>query len=147
MRCIIRLFKTMSWKNIVQMGELAYTASCKKEAVAFIGTHPNDFMRLTIQRILYFWIRDLDLTKGLEGHFGIRSKKSAFTTFIYILPLPFMLLGIVIALREKRPAGVLVVLSDPIPISLLHNPCPPAISFPGRTGYTDFCGRWVCGGS
>jgi len=91
-----------------KMGELAYTASCRKEAVAFISTHPNDFMRLTIQRILYFWIRDLDLSKGIEGHFGIRSKKLAFTTFIYILPLPFMLMGIVIALRGKRPAGVLV---------------------------------------
>ena len=91
-----------------KMGELAYTAACRKEAVAFIGAHPYDFLQLTIQRILYFWIRDLDLNKGIEGHFGIRSKKSALTTFIYILPLPFMFMGIVIALRGKRPAGVLV---------------------------------------
>ena len=91
-----------------KMGELAYTASAGNEAVAFIRTHPYDFVQLTIQRILYFWVRDLDLSKGLEGHFGIRSKKSAFTTVIYILPLPFMLLGIVIALRGKRPAGVLI---------------------------------------
>ena len=91
-----------------KMGELAYSESCKKEAVAFIGTHPYDFMRLTIQRILYFWIRDLNLNNGIEGHFGIRSKKSAFTTFIYILPLPFMFIGIVIAFRRKKPAGVLV---------------------------------------
>ena len=91
-----------------KLGELAYTAACKKEALAFIGNHPHDFIQLTMQRILYFWIRDLDLSKGIEGYFGIRSKKSAFTTLIYILPLPFMLSGIVIAFREKRPAGVLV---------------------------------------
>jgi hypothetical protein len=91
-----------------KMGELAYTTTCKKEAVAFIGTHPYDFMQLTIQRILYFWIRDLNLNKGIEGHFGIRSKKSAFITFIYIFPLPFMLMGVVIAFRKKRPAGILV---------------------------------------
>lgn len=91
-----------------KMGELAYTASGGKEALAFIRTHPYDFVQLTIQRILYFWVRDLDLSKGLDGHFGIRSKKSAFTTVIYILPLPFMLLGIVIALRGQRPTGVLI---------------------------------------
>lgn len=102
------IIKTDELEKYRKMGELAYTATCKKEAVAFIGTHPYEFMQLTIQRILYFWIRDLDLTKGVEGHFGIRSKKSAFTTFIYIFPLPFMLMGIVIAFREKRPAGVLV---------------------------------------
>ena len=91
-----------------KMGELAYTASAGNEAVDFIRTHPYDFVQLTIQRILYFWVRDLDLSKGLEGLFGIRSKNSALTTVIYILPLPFMLLGIVIALRGQRPAGVLI---------------------------------------
>jgi 4-amino-4-deoxy-L-arabinose transferase-like glycosyltransferase len=90
------------------MGELAYTASAGNEALAFIRSHPHGFVQLTIQRILYFWVRDLDLNKGLKGYFGIRSKKSAFTTVIYILPLPFMLLGIIIALRGQRPAGVLI---------------------------------------
>jgi hypothetical protein len=91
-----------------KMGELAYTTFAGNEALAFIRTHPDDFVQLTIQRILYFWVRDLDLIKGFDGHFGIRSKKSAFTTVIYILPLPFMLLGIIIALRSQRPAGILI---------------------------------------
>jgi 4-amino-4-deoxy-L-arabinose transferase-like glycosyltransferase len=90
------------------MGELAYTASAGNEALVFIRKHPYDFVQLTIQRFLYFWVRDLDLSKGLKGYFGIRSKKSAFTTVIYILPLPFMLLGMVVALRNQRPAGVLI---------------------------------------
>ena len=90
------------------MGELAYTASAGNEALAFIRTHPYDFVKLTLQRILYFWVRDLDLNEGLDGHFGIQSKKSAFTTVIYILPLPFMLLGIVIVFSGQRPAGVLI---------------------------------------
>ena len=102
------IIKEDELKKYRKMGELAYTASAGNEALAFIRTHPYDFVQLTIQRILYFWVRDLDLSKDLDGHFGIRSKKSAFTTVIYILPLPFMLLGLVIALRGQRPAGVLI---------------------------------------
>ena len=89
-------------------GELGYINSARNEAVAFIRAHPYDFVQLTVQRILYFWVRDLDLSKGLAGHFGIRSKKSALTTLTYILPLPFVFLGIVIALRGKKPAGILI---------------------------------------
>jgi hypothetical protein len=102
------IIKKDELEKYCKMGELAYTASARNKAEAFIRAHPYDFVQLTIQRILYFWLRDLDLSKGLEGHFGIWSKKSAFTTVIYILPLPFMLLGIVIALRGQRPAGVLI---------------------------------------
>ena len=102
---IIKKDELEKYRNI---GELAYTASAGNEALAFIRTYTYDFVQLTLQRILYFWVRDLDLSEGLDGHFGIRSKKSAFTTVIYILPLPFMLLGIVIALRGQRPAGVLI---------------------------------------
>ncbi len=102
------IIQTDELEKYRKMGELAYTASSGKEAMAFIVAHPYEFMQLTIQRILYFWVRDLDLSKGFEGHFGIRTKKSAFTTFIYILPLPFMFMGIVFAVRDKRPADILV---------------------------------------
>ncbi len=102
------IIKTDELEKYRKLGELAYTTSAGIEALAFIRTHPYDFVQLTFQRILYFWVRDLDLKKGLDGHFGIRSKKSAFTTVIYILPLPFMLLGIFIALRGQRPADVLI---------------------------------------
>lgn len=38
-----------------QMGELAYVAEMKREAVNWIRAHPGDFVRVSIARFVYYW--------------------------------------------------------------------------------------------
>ena len=38
-----------------QMGELAYVAQQKREALDWIGSHPADFVRVSIARFAYYW--------------------------------------------------------------------------------------------
>jgi hypothetical protein len=46
--------------KVRDVGEVAYMRESGREALAWIGSHPKEFARLTASRIRYFWVGSLD---------------------------------------------------------------------------------------
>ncbi len=46
--------------KIREWGEVPYMRDSRREALAWIGSHPGEFARLTAKRVAYFWLGPLD---------------------------------------------------------------------------------------
>lgn len=80
------------------MGEVAYMRESRREAMAWIGAHPGEFLRLTAKRIRYFWLGPLD---------------HPATAFLFAALTGLAMLGAVQALRSlpaARSAALLLPL-------------------------------------
>ena len=42
-------------ERVQQMGEVAFNRECLRQALAWIRSHPRDFIRLTFERFVFFW--------------------------------------------------------------------------------------------
>ncbi len=89
-----------------QMGELAYAAAMKHEAVDWIRSHPADFIRVSVARLVYYWTNTpwsgpimpaknaLFLASSIGGFWGLwlmwRQRRPGFFLFticLLIFPL------------------------------------------------------------
>jgi hypothetical protein len=104
------------------MGEAAYQRYCRNRAFAFIGAQPWAYGGLVLRRLGVFWLGDL--WTAVEWRGGLRSsvpllqvKKAA-----NMLPLPFALAGLLVALRRRWRVWPLVVpiLAYSVPFVLIY---------------------------
>ena len=83
------------------LGEVEYMNRAFNDAVAFIRDNPEKFLWLSLQRIEQFWLNDFSGKDENKKTLGLPFSVAGIAQIIYILPVPFMLWGIVLALRRK----------------------------------------------
>lgn len=97
-----------------RMGEIEYDRYCKRLAVDFIRRNPGKFAGLTLMRIRAWWIGQGD---NWNAHFKLGFQLSTLKHLMFLVPLPFFLIGSVLAWRRGKPAGIVfaLLLIYPIP--------------------------------
>lgn len=102
-----------------QMGEVAYMAEKRREALAFIAAHPGTFAWLTAKRIAYIWTSIWDLSPGYLRANPLDAVNIPITTSLTILAL----VGLRLAFRERNPAAwlfALTILAVPLVYYFTH---------------------------
>lgn len=87
------------------MGELAYVASKRREALNFVFQHPKDFLTLTAKRMIWFW--DNTSTMYLAR---LNTPPRDLLLFMYFSILSFVGLGTALA-RRMPAAGFFTLLT------------------------------------
>lgn len=87
--------------RFASLGEAVYVEEALGEATKFIGENPMKFLRLTGWRAYVFWFSDLAGKSEWAGNLALGISLSWFKKACHLVPLPFMLLGIVVAIRRK----------------------------------------------
>lgn len=79
------------------MGELAYAQDCKQQAFDWIREHPARFATISLKRFFYYW-------NGVPRATSSRSPID-FRTSAFLATSVLALWGLILALRQKRPAA------------------------------------------
>jgi hypothetical protein len=90
------------------LGELNYVDRQYNEAVAFVWGNPKKFLWLTLRRIYYFWLGDLGGRNDWAGNLDISRPISGMKKLCYVLPLPFMVAGVFLAIKRNIKISPLV---------------------------------------
>jgi hypothetical protein len=90
--------------------------------MAFIRENPRKFLWLSLQRMQQFWFNDFSGKDDSKKKLGLSFSVAGIGQIIYILPVPFMLWGIVLALRRKTGVAPLLffILSIPVAYYVTH---------------------------
>ena len=88
------------------MGELPYFDSKKPLVEQFIRHHPGTFARLTAKKFVFTWTGFWSLSPAYRAGEPFEIPNTAFCTGITVL----MLIGLVLAFRENRSAGIFLLL-------------------------------------
>jgi hypothetical protein len=104
------------------LGEVEYMNRVFNDAVAFIRDNPEKFLWLSFQRIEHFWFNDFSGKDDSKKKMGMSFSVAGVAQVVYILPVPFMLLGILLALRQKIGVAPLLffILSIPTVYYITH---------------------------
>lgn len=79
------------------MGELAYSADCKRRALDWICTHPKRFVIISMKRMFYYW-------NGVPRHTDSRASWD-FRTSPFLASSVLAIWGLGRSLRQKRPGA------------------------------------------
>ena len=90
------------------MGEIAYMDQARSKAFAFISANPAKFLRLSLDRMAVFWFGASGKTGEWKGNLKTSISLSGVKKLLHLLPLPFMIFGIALALGQKKPVAPLV---------------------------------------
>ena len=130
-----------------QLGEIGYDRYCARLGMDYIRDDPQRFAALTMTRVRIWW-----LGRGSEwrGNLKLAFRVSALKRFLWMLPLPFFLLGCAAAWRNHARIGLLMglILMYPIPYYFLivgeryHFPVEPFLLLVGSYGLTQ-AGEWL----
>jgi hypothetical protein len=104
------------------LGEVKYMERSFDEAVAFIRANPEKFLWLTLQRIGQFWFNDFTRKDENKKTMGLSFSLAWLAQISYVLPLPFMLWGILLALKRKLSIAPILffILSVPSVYYITH---------------------------
>ncbi len=102
--------------RFLYMGEVNYMDQCRSEAVTFIKKNPQKFFRLSLRRFFHFWFSDLGEKKEHTGHLKTSLSLAGIKKLFYLLPLPFMVIGIYFAWKKKLQIAPLVAFITILPI-------------------------------
>jgi hypothetical protein len=104
------------------LGEVEYMNRALNDAVAFIRDNPEKFLWLSLQRIEHFWFNDFSGKDESKKKLGLSFSVAGIAQIVYILPVPFMLWGIVLALQRKIGVAPLLffILSIPAVYYVTH---------------------------
>jgi len=80
-----------------RMGELAYAQECKQQAFSWIRENPGRFAIISMKRFFYYW-------NGVPRATNSRSPVD-FRTSAFLATSVLAIWGLILALREKRPAA------------------------------------------
>ena len=105
------------FRRYVELGEVSYTANCSNEVMAFVREHPSKFLRLVLARVYEFWLGDLGRSDDFAGSLKTAISVSGVKKLCYVLPLPFMVAGILVALRRKLWISPLVAFLLLLPLA------------------------------
>jgi 4-amino-4-deoxy-L-arabinose transferase-like glycosyltransferase len=97
------------------LGEVEYMKRAFNEAIIFIRNNPEKFLWLTLQRIGHFWFNDFAKKDETKKNMGLSFSIAWLAQISYVLPLPFMLYGILLALKRKLSSAPLVFFIISIP--------------------------------
>ncbi len=113
-----------------QLGEMAYMAAKKQQALNFIAAHPGRFVRLTLSRVAFWWTYLWQLpAPGALGYF-----ESAAGVFGFGLQASLTFLGVWLAWREGNSAAApFAALLGAFPLVYYINLSATAIPSPDRT--------------
>jgi 4-amino-4-deoxy-L-arabinose transferase-like glycosyltransferase len=103
------------FRRYSEMGEIDYMQQCYDEASTFIRENPWTFARLTFKRFSNFWLSDLGVSNPWKGNLKVSGRITLFKVVCYLVPLPFMLLGILFAVRRRRMVAPLLAFLVLIP--------------------------------
>lgn len=84
-----------------KVGELRYMDMCLEKAKTFIRNHPGKYMILTLKRISYLWTGGWGRDNNWVGNFDASFSLSGLKKLFLLLPLPFALIGIALAIRRR----------------------------------------------
>jgi hypothetical protein len=98
------------------LGEVQYMEQNFNEAITFIRENPGKFLWLTLNRIGLFWFNDFTGKDEHKKKMGLSFSLAGLAQISYVLPLPFMLYGILIALRRKLSTAPLIFFLLLIPL-------------------------------
>jgi 4-amino-4-deoxy-L-arabinose transferase-like glycosyltransferase len=90
-----------------RMGEVEYDRYCSRLAMDFMRRNPGKFAGLTLMRIRTWWLGQGD---DWNAHFKLEFRLSALKRSVYLVPLPFFLIGSILAWRKNKPAGIVFAL-------------------------------------
>ncbi len=83
------------------LGETNYMRVCLSRTKEFIRENPEKFLRLVLRRIYYFWLGDLGGKNEWSGTLQVSFSLAGLKKLLYVAPIPFMLLGLFMAVRRK----------------------------------------------
>jgi 4-amino-4-deoxy-L-arabinose transferase-like glycosyltransferase len=102
----------------LQMGEAGYNKRCMAQAVQFIRENPGKFLELTRIRFVSWWIGE---ATSWQGHLHSGLPLALFKRTVYLLPVPFFLIGAIVARRNPAAQMVLLlVVTYPVPYYFVH---------------------------
>lgn len=107
-------------RRFQQLGELPFMEEMQREVHQFMREHPNEFVRFTLQRVVYFWIGPPQ-ANIVAGYDLMIARHVAF-----LLPAVAAFAGLWLTLRNRKPEGYLLaccLLIYPLPYYLV-NPFP-----------------------
>jgi len=118
-----------------RLGEIEYNAICMEDAKAFMADHPEKFIGLTLKRFERFWLGAWEGSNDWSGNLKIADSLSGSKVLFHVLPLPFMLLGMWLAVVNRVPAAPIFALLILMPLiyyvthvsQRYRNPVEPAI--------------------
>ena len=94
-------FDLAEYARFARLGEVAYNDACLEEAWQFISANPRAFLRLTMSRIQGFWLGELARNNEWVGNIKAPFTVTRLKQACYILPLPFMIAGLIWAFKRK----------------------------------------------
>jgi len=98
------------------MGEIPYMDEARKEAIAFIAANPAKFFRLSLDRMALFWFGEKAGASEWTGNLRTSISLSGIKKMLHLLPLPFMMVGIALAMGQRRPAAPLLAFLFLVPL-------------------------------
>ncbi len=119
------LHPTLSEKEMIlfnELKEIGYAKYSSREALNFIIKNPLKVMSLTANRFSLFWLGDLLKENKWVGNVKSNINLSIFKKALYLLPIPFLLLGIVMARKNKIDISIFayLLLSYPLMYYITH---------------------------
>jgi hypothetical protein len=91
---------------------------CMAQAVQFIRENPGKFLELTRIRFVSWWIGE---ATSWQGHLHTGLPLALFKRTVYLLPVPFFLIGAIVARRNPAAQMVLLlVFTYPVPYYFVH---------------------------
>lgn len=88
---------------LARLGEVEYAKISQDEAMSFIKENPEKFVDLTVARFRNFWVGDLRAPKEYKGNIKMPFSVSTLKDLSLLIPLPFMVFGILRAVQRKTP--------------------------------------------
>ncbi len=107
-------------RRFQELGEIRFMEEKQQQFREFVREHPGQFLRFTLDRVLYFWIGppQADIVAGYDLMIARH--------LMFILPAAFAFAGLWLTLREKKQGAFLLacfLLIYPLPYYLV-NPFP-----------------------
>ncbi len=104
------------------MKEIAYAKYSLEEAKKFIYGNPLKFVSLSVKRFYLFWCGDLSKGNSWKGNIRNIDNLDEFKKIFFILPIPFFIFGIVMAVRKKVDISLFMylVFSYPLMYYITH---------------------------
>ena len=99
-----------------QLGELRYMALCLDETKTFVKENPQKFFRLIAHRFYSFWIGNWGNKNEWKGNLRTSLSLSGLKNIFLALPLPFMIIGIALAIKKKIDISLPLIYLTFIPI-------------------------------
>jgi hypothetical protein len=93
-----------------QMGEVAYIAQRKRDAMSIILQHPGEFVRLSLERCAFFWAGNWMYFTSYEAHSHVGAVQMVLRFSLYFLFSLAALLGLGIAFRNGEEYALLFAL-------------------------------------